>query len=340
MMRERWRRFLRHWRRSLWRKFEELQRTFSVIDSMTMCNEQDFTSRPILAIATDRKGHSEMATAAATVKPRPREATLPAAVKRVALVANEKGGVGKSVFTRTLVDHLRTAGKRVAAYDADGSVGATARVLGSRDAKGLVERIQNPVAGIGYYNGRADDERNTLLDSIESGERLYIHDLAGGLLADLTRIVDGGEGLDGLLDAFEAHGYRLTVFHVISPDVGAAQSVARWLSLIGDKADHVAVINLRHGKPPADFPFWYGFTDAKGLAKGGKTREALLALGGVEIEFPALPAGTFAKLDAENIPFTRADKAGLLTITERAHVAKFLRDFATALTPALPLLGL
>ena len=194
--------------------------------------------------------------------------------------------------------------------------------------------MQNPVEGVGYYNGRADDERNILLNSIESGEKLYVHDLAGGLLADLTRIVDGGEGLDGLLDAFEAHGYRLTLFHVISPDVGAAQSVARWLSLIGDRADHVAVINLKHGKPPSDFPFWYGFTDAKGVAKGGKTREKLLAMGGVEIEFPALPAGTFAKLDAENIPFTRADKAGLLTITERAHVAKFLRDFAAALTPA------
>ncbi len=283
-----------------------------------------------------------MATAAAApaLKSRPRTAILPAAVKRVALVANEKGGVGKSVFTRTLVDHLRVTGNRVAAYDADGSVGATARVLGVRNASGAIERIQDPVEGIGYYNGRADEERNILLDSIESGEKLYIHDLAGGLLADLTRIVDGGEGLDGLLDAFEAHGYRLTVFHVISPDVGAAQSVARWLSLVGDKADHIAVINLKHGKPPSDFPFWYGFTDAKGLTKGGKTRAKLLASGGTEIEFPALPAGTFAKLDAENIAFTRADKAGILTITERAHVAKFLRDFAEALTPALPFLGL
>ncbi len=274
------------------------------------------------------------------LKSRPRTAILPAAVKRVALVANEKGGVGKSVFTRTLVDHLRVKGERVAAYDADGSVGATARVLGARNVSGAIERIQNPVEGIGYYNGRADDERNILLDSIESGEKLYIHDLAGGLLSDLTRIVDGGEGLDGLLDAFEAHGYRLTVFHVISPDVGAAQSVARWLGLVGDRADHIAVINLRHGKPPSDFPFWYGFTDAKGITKGGKTRAKLLASGGIEIEFPALPAGTFAKLDAENIAFSLADKAGILTITERAHVAKFLRDFAEALTPALPFLGL
>jgi hypothetical protein len=278
--------------------------------------------------------------ATAPLRSRLRASATSVAVKRVALVANEKGGVGKSVFTRTLVDFLRTNGQRVAAYDADGSVGATVRVLGSRDVNGSIEREQDPVAGVGYYNGRAENERNILLDSIETGEALYVHDLAGGLLADLTRIVDAGEGLEGLLDAFDVHGYRLTIFHVVSPDVGAAQSVARWLGLIGDRADHVAVINLKHGKPPADFPFWYGFTDARGETKGGKTRKALLDAGGVEIEFPALPSGTFAKLDAENIRFTRADKAGILTITERAHIAKFLRDFGEGLAPALPFLGI
>lgn len=286
------------------------------------------------------KSHPRSASLRSSGKEPAKTESLPLAARRVALVASEKGGVGKSVFTRTIVDHLRTNGVRVAAYDADGSVGATVRVLGSRDAVGSIESVQNPIEGIGYYNGRADEERNVLLDSIESGEKLYIHDLAGGLLADLTRIVDGGEGLEGLLDAYATNGYRLTIFHVISPDVGSTQSVARWLSLVGDGADHIAVVNLKHGKPPSDFPYWYGFRDANGVAKGGKTRQNLLDFGGVEIEFPALPAGTFAKLDAENIPFTRADKAGLLTITERAHVAKFLRDFAVALSPAAPFLGL
>jgi hypothetical protein len=260
--------------------------------------------------------------------------------KRVVLIANEKGGVGKSVFTRSLVDHLRSTGHRLAAYDADGSVGATVRVLGSRDDHGSIEVIQHPVEGIGYYNGRSDQERAMLLDSIESGEDLYVHDLAGGILADLTRIVDDGDGLDALLDAFDTHGYRLVVFHIISPDVGSAQSVARWIDLVGARTDHVVVLNLKHGKPPNDFPFWYGFKDARGTSKGGRTRERLLAAGGIEIEFPALPAGTFAKLDAENIPFSRAEHAGILTITERAHVAKFLRDFAAELAPALPYLGI
>ena len=62
--------------------------------------------------------------------------------------------------------------------------------------------------------------------------------------------------------------------------------------------------------------------------------------GGQEIQFPALQSGTFAKLDAENVRFSVADEAGLLTISERAHVAKFWKDFGEAVRPAFPLLGI
>ena len=121
---------------------------------------------------------------------------------RVALVANEKGGVGKSVFTRTLIDWLRVKNHRVSAYDADGTIGATVRILGLKDEKGALIRDQDPALGVRCYNGRADGERNILLNSIESNDRLYVHDLAGGLLTDLSKIVDDGDGLTALLKAF------------------------------------------------------------------------------------------------------------------------------------------
>ncbi len=272
-------------------------------------------------------------------KPQATSARAVAASKRTILIASEKGGVGKSVVCRTLVDYLRQRGVRVAAYDADGAVGATLRVLGARDANGRLVETQNPTVGVGYYAGRNDAERPVLLDCIESKEGIYVHDLAGGLLADLTRIVDGGEGLAGLLNAFAEHGYQVTVLHVISPDVGAALSVSKWLELADGRVDHVAVINLRHGKPPADFPWWYGFTDAKGEKRGGNTRKALLDGGGKEVFFPALQAGAFAKLDSENVAFSKAADAGLLTITERAHVAKFLSDFGAMFKDVWELLG-
>ncbi len=213
------------------------------------------------------------------------------------------------------------------------------RVIGVRDASGRLVEHQDPVTGVGFYSGRADAERSMLLDCIATGEALYVHDLAGGLLSDLTKIVDNGEGLDGLLAAFALHGYRVTILHLISPDVAATESVAKWLALTGRGADHIAVINLRHGKPQMDFPFWYGF-EQSGVRKGGKTRQRLLDAGGLEVTFPGLPAGTFAKLDSENVAFSRAAEAGLLTISERAHVAKFLADFGAAFVPVWSLLGL
>lgn len=256
--------------------------------------------------------------------------------KHVALIASEKGGVGKSVFARGLVDLLRSSGTTLAAYDADGGVGALVRVLGSRDDTGRVQDEQKATEGVGYYNIRAEGDRNALLDCIASGESLIVHDLAGGSLQDLSRIVDAGEGIGGLLAAFAEHGYRVTVFHVLSSDIGSAQSVARWIDLAGDEVDHIAVINRKYSA----HPYWFGFTAGDGINKGGKTRDKLIEMGGVEIDLPAIPDGTFAKLDAENIPFSAANGARVLTITERAHISKFIRDFTGAFEPARKFLGL
>ncbi|MGH1575536.1 hypothetical protein ACRAWG_39115 (plasmid) [Methylobacterium sp. P31] len=136
--------------------------------------------------------------------------------KRLVLVTSEKGGVGKSVTARTFVEYLREGGTRVAAYDADGSVGGLVRVLGTRDGAGEVLDEQDPAIGVGYYNIRDAAESHTLLNCLGTQEPLIVHDLAGGSLADLTRITDMGEGLDDLLVAVDENGYRLTVLHLIS----------------------------------------------------------------------------------------------------------------------------
>jgi hypothetical protein len=256
--------------------------------------------------------------------------------KRVALIASEKGGVGKSVFMQVLVATLRADNHRVAAFDADGSVGSTLGVLGERDENGSLIVDQNPVVGSGYYDGRADGDRNVLLDCTTSGEALYVHDLAGGTRRDLSKILDSEEGLDALANAFAIDGYRLTIFHLIAPSKGSTISVGKWLDMTGDKMDHVAVLNSKLGKPPSEFPFWYGHTDSRGVAKGGKARAKLLDLGGKEIVFPALSTSAFAKLEAEDVPIVGAETSPLLTKTEQHQVYKFVADFRAAIAPIMP----
>jgi len=52
-------------------------------------------------------------------------------------------------------------------------------------------------------------------------------------LADLTRIVDVGEELDGLLDAFEGHGYKLLTVLVIASFI-AAFHAAKTIAMCGE----------------------------------------------------------------------------------------------------------
>ena len=229
----------------------------------------------------------------------------------------------------------------MAAYDADGSVGGLIRVLGTRDEAGELLAEQDPTVGVGYYNIRDGAESHTVLNCLGTGEPLIVHDLAGGSLADLTRITDMGEGLDDLLAAVDENGYRVTVLHLITSEVAATRSVDRWIKLVGDRVDHVAVRNTRWGKAESDFPFWHGYTDGDGESRGGKVRTRLLEeLGGLEISLPALPAGTFAKVDADALPFSAAASASRLTIVERSHVARYRREAAAALEHLRPVLGL
>jgi hypothetical protein len=255
-------------------------------------------------------------------------------LKRVDILASEKGGVGKSAFAKALIDALRSTAVRVAAFDAD-AVASLLNVHGTRGDDGKLIENQSPIDGVGFYNIRSA-ERNLLLDSIADGDPLIIHDVAGGALSELTNIVDGGNGVGGLLDAFAEHGYRVTCVHIMSPTAAATQSVARYLDAFGDRADHLVVKNLFWG---TEYPFWAGFVDGAGVSRGGKTRERFLAMAGIEISFPSLPSSTFAKLDESNLSPLMATKSTLLTITERSQVKRFRDDFWASVQPARHILG-
>lgn len=259
--------------------------------------------------------------------------------KRLVLVVCNKGGVGKSVVARALADLYRSSDKAAAIYDADGGVGSLLATLGTRGDNGALSKDQDPLVGIGYYDVRDDGGRPTLLDSLASATPIIMHDLAGGSLGEIKRIVDDGEGVDGFLDAVEAQGYRVTLLHVISNVSGATASVRDYLNAFGNRADHVAVVNRAWGKDDSDFPFWYGY-QVGGAKKGGNTRADLLKDGGAEIVFPALQPGTFAKVEAANKAYSKAGESPDLTITERAHLSKFNKSTVAAFLEIKEKLGL
>ncbi|WP_425624875.1 hypothetical protein [Agrobacterium radiobacter] len=258
--------------------------------------------------------------------------------KRIILVVCNKGGVGKSVVSRALTDFLRSTASDAHVYDADGGVGSLVVAYGTKDANGSVKTDQDPAKGVGYYDIRSDGSRNQLLDTLSSGAPIVMHDLAGGSLGEIKRIVDDGDGVEGFLDAVEAQGYRPTLLHVISNVQGATASVREYWNAFGDRADHIAVVNKAWGKTEDDFPFWYGY-EVNGSKKGGNTRTAVLQ-SGAELLFPALQPGTFAKVEALNVPYSDAEGAADLTITEKAHLNKFNKATAAEFLKVKDRLGL
>lgn len=260
--------------------------------------------------------------------------------KRLIGVVSGKGGVGKTMTARALLDVLRSEGVKAAAFDADGAVGGLVRLYGTRADDGGIVETQDPMDGVAFYDLRSDKERNTLLDSIALPASVILHDLPGGSTVDMTRIVDGGDGVSGLLDTLDLHGIRMTLLHVVDNEIESAQSVGSHLDLFGDRVDHIAVLNMRECKGLSDFPYWAGYRDSAGTERYGKARKRLLDMGGKEILLPALPPATRAKVNAERMPFSKAAHSTSLTITEKAHVAKFLRDFSANLEPARKVLGI
>lgn len=260
--------------------------------------------------------------------------------KKLVLIGNNKGGVGKSVVARALADLYRTTAKTVHIYDADGGTGSLLISYGARDENGALKRDQNPATEIGYFDIRSDQQRAKLLDNLGTGADIIMVDMAGGSLNEITRIVDDGDGVDGFIDAVDAQGYSIVLVHVLSNVAAATQSVRDYLNSFGSRATHVAVVNKSWGKDNSDFPFWYGFTTSDGVQKGGKARSDMLEMGGKEIIFPALQSGTFAKVDAASLPFSKAESSADLSITERAHLNKFNKAAKEAFQEIADVLGL
>jgi len=261
-------------------------------------------------------------------------------MKRIIAVVGEKGGTGKSLWASSFLDYARnTLGRPVAAYDADGSVGALAAVHAVKGADGWPAAGQDPLTGVVWYDIRKEGERALFLDSVGTGDALILHDMAGGCLIDLAAIVAGG-GDDGDLADLTAGladaGYRLTLVHVLSEKMAAADSVGRYVAALGDAADHVAVVNRHFGTTAADFPHW----------AGGSARDAMLAAGGAETDMPALPRRTFARIEpwAEPLSASLTRPTGMaadtLTTTERIQINAYRTAFEASVLTVADLLGL
>lgn len=248
-------------------------------------------------------------------------------MRRAIFILSQKGGSGKSTFSRALLDHLRYAqGQAVAAFDADGQVGQLAQHYGRRDSRGELLPRQDALSGVVSFDLRDPGQRGQIIDALDVPAGTLLFDLPAGGLGELGQVIGGGRGLSPLLDVYEAEAVRLTVAVVISNVQASTANVPAAIAAFGDRVDYLAVKNLFYGSPE-DFLFFEGFTAADGRAYGGQARQALARHGGEVFEMPALPGREYALCDLYSLPFSEAARHPALRRAERAGVELFLREF-------------
>lgn len=248
-------------------------------------------------------------------------------MRRAIFILSQKGGSGKSTFSRALLDHLRLGrGVPVAAFDADGQVGQLLQHYGQRDGRGRLISPQDPQAGVGGFDLREAGQRGMVLDALDVPAPVLLFDFPAGCLGDLGRVVGGGKGISPLLDEYEREGVRVTVVVVVSNVQASTHNVLASLDAFGDRVDYVAVKNCFYGNPE-DFLFFDGFTGADGQTYGGQAREALARHGGAVLTMPALPGREYALCDLYSLGFSEATGYRALRRSERAAIALFLREF-------------
>lgn len=257
-----------------------------------------------------------------------------------------KGGCGKSMFACALVDYLRGSGVEIAAFDADCRVGTLSCMHAERDSDGNILDAQDPVRGVNLYSIR-NETRETFADSIATGRRLILHDIAGGALENLQQIFGDREALKNLARVLRDLNAVLVFIHAVTPDDATVASVATYLDLtealgpLGVHTRHIAFLNLQGQRDPGNFPTWVGYEDADGTPRGGNTRKRLLRAGGTEIKLPALDESTAEHVKSLGVPFAAAERDRRLRLAEQQRVRNFREDFSAELTPeARDLMGL
>lgn len=221
---------------------------------------------------------------------------------RIIFVHGDKGGVGKSVFARALLDHYCRKAIPATAYDSDKRNPDLIRFYGKLA----------PVQLIDLNSLTAFD---SVLDEIAgnpSGRAMI--DLAAGAGDSLHQLINGDIRLGEVLRDL---GARATVVYVISrsrPSVAGLSVALKDFAAV--PADWIVVKNLYHGDP-AKFVRY----------DGSNARKDALALGAREIAMPELLDDLYDTLDQASMPFSVACEDGTLSFTNRRRIRSFIDRF-------------
>jgi hypothetical protein len=216
-------------------------------------------------------------------------------IPTIVLIGADKGGVGKTMTARALLDYVSSRGVKVRAFDSE--------------PKGDLVRFAEAAQVIDITDVQ---DQMRVFDGVCAGE-LTIVDLRATLLSPTLQAFDEAK----LLDEVRAGNMRLVLLHVLGPTFGSIAEIAAAATMIGSSARHLLVKNHVN-----DTPFF---------AWDEGSRAELAKMAGVTIDMPKLTERACEALQKRGGSFTAfaADvgESPVLRGLVRSWLEKVWREF-------------
>jgi hypothetical protein len=269
------------------------------IDKNERAAEERMAKSPAAAKAQSEKPADEkMAKAPAAKPPAERPGGGHSHRPTVILVGADKGGVGKTTVTRTLLDYLAERNIPRRAFDTE-------------SPKGTLKRFHPDITEIVDVTQASDQMK--IFDTINAAEATVIDVRAGLLTTTLEALRD-----IGFMEHAKTSDYTFAVFHILGPSIASLDEIADTADFLAD-AHHFLVKNFINNTTFFDWdPSTYNayFKKIKGAQEISIPRLNELAC--EQVEIAAIPFHSFAANQ------TREGKAATYSFVLRGYVRHWL----------------
>ena len=226
-------------------------------------------------------------------------------MKRLNLILNGKGGVGKSFFAVNFVQYLKDKNLTHAALDSD-------------NENSTLKRFHPDASFIDLADRRGLDEVFNVLEK----SSLVVMDCRAAstdLFLDFFETIDVAAVLSGM-------GAALTLIMPVNHETDSVDQVQRMADGLGSKCNYVIVRNAAH-------------SDRFEMYEGSEVRELITKqLGGLEITMSQLPDWLVIALQQQNVTITKAVTHPAFSLLDRQRLQTWQRKLYAGIEAASGLL--
>lgn len=232
---------------------------------------------------------------------------------RFVIVTGDKGGTGKSVVARIILDIYRHRNIDCIAYECDQS------------NPQLYRYYDKLKPGVKTLNLNKTGGSDILINDMKQYKpSISLLDLPAGAADYFERVAKDIR----LFQNAEKYNYKITTISVIGRITDSVIQLKRLVDFCGDNVNHIVIRNL-----------YWGSVDSFIRYNNSKIRQTLLELDAKELTIPELFDDLFDILDFNSLTFREALEDDVLTLANQSRLFNWVEEIESEFDKAADLLG-